>query len=64
MCRQPRQQLALPLGITEVPEQLLRAAYARCELAMSFDEAMQKEVLRICFRAMARRAYEPKRGKK
>jgi hypothetical protein len=56
MHRSSQQQLALPLGINELPEQLLRAAHARCGLALSFDEAMKKEVFRICFRAMARKA--------
>lgn len=52
----PSPQLALQLEIAEIPEQLLRAAHARCGLSLSFDEAMKREVLRICFRAMARKA--------
>lgn len=61
MHRQAAHQLDLPLGIGELPEPLLRAAYARCELEMSFDKAMEKEVLRICFRAMARNALKEKK---
>lgn len=34
------QQLALPLGQVEIPESLLRAAWERCRLQQSFEEAM------------------------
>lgn len=57
-------QLDLGLGAGEppaLPEVLLRAAHARCRLSMGFDEAMRLEVLRICFRAMARRTVKSKR---
>lgn len=42
-----QQQLALPLGQVNIPENLLRTAWERCRLQQSFEEAMQLAHLRI-----------------
>lgn len=46
-------QLALPLGQTEPPEPVLRAAWERCRLRQGFEEAMRLPHLRICIRHVA-----------
>lgn len=43
-------QLALPLGVTEIPESALRAAFERCRLGLSFEEAMQQPMFQICIK--------------
>jgi hypothetical protein len=50
-----RRQRPLPLGVTEVPEQLLRAAYDRVatRLKLSYEEAMEDGMWRMCIRNIA-----------
>lgn len=48
-----QQQLALPIGQVEPPEHLLRAAWERCRLQQSFEEAMQLTHFRIALRRTA-----------
>jgi hypothetical protein len=50
-----RRQGSLALGVTEVPEQLLRAAFERVpiRLQMSFEQAMEERMWRLCIRNLA-----------
>lgn len=50
-----RRQCSLPLGVTEVPERLLRAAYERVpiRLTLSFEQAMEERMWRLCIRNIA-----------
>lgn len=43
-------QLALPLGVTEVPESALRAAFERCRIGLSFEEAIKQPMYQLCLR--------------
>lgn len=48
-------QCALDLGVTEIPERLLRAAFERTPIRwrLSFEDAMQVPMWRICIRNLA-----------
>lgn len=50
-----RRQGSLALGVTEIPEQLLRAAYERVpiRLTLSFEQAMEERMWRTCIRNIA-----------
>lgn len=43
-------QRALDLGVTEVPIEAMRAAYARCRLDVPFERSLDVPYLRICLR--------------
>lgn len=51
--RRNRQQLALPVGEFEPPEQLLREAHQRCRIQQSFEDAMQLNSFRIALKRVA-----------
>lgn len=46
-------QLDLPIGIIEVSEEMLRAAYGHCHLRIPFEMAVQIKPLEICLRNAA-----------
>lgn len=48
-----QQQFSLALGEVELPEDLMRAAWQRSRLKLSFDEAMRVTHFRICLRRLA-----------
>jgi hypothetical protein len=48
-----QQQFSLALGEVEPPEDLMRAAWQRSRLKLSFDEAMRVTHFRICLRHLA-----------
>lgn len=50
MRRANRRQLSLSLGLTEIPETQLRAAFERCRLNLSFEDAMQQPMYQKCIR--------------
>lgn len=53
MGRRTSNQLALPIGKFEPPEELLRKAHQRSRLKQSFEDAMQQTSFRICLRNLA-----------
>lgn len=53
MVRRTSNQLALPIGTVEPPEELLREAHQRSRVPKSFEEAMQFTHFRIAFKRMA-----------
>lgn len=56
------QQLALPLGHVEIPENLLRTAWERSQLKIDFEEAMQLYHFRTALKHVA--IAIAKRGRK
>lgn len=57
-----RHQKRLPLEIVEIPEGVMRAAYQRCRLAVSFEAAMQDRGLKVCLRNVAVSVMRKGRG--
>jgi|GEM_PF-2586368 len=50
-----RRQRSLALGVTDIPERLLRAAHERVatRLHISFEQAMEDPMWRMCIRNIA-----------
>lgn len=57
-------QLDLPIGIIEVSEKMLRAAYEHCHLRVPFETAVQIKPLEICLRNAALSAEATRTNKK
>jgi hypothetical protein len=56
-------QLPLAIGVVEVPEELLRQAYERCRLNLSFEEAIQDPMYHKCLKNVVI-SGQLKRGKR
>jgi|GEM_PF-6205956 len=46
-------QLDLHLGLDDIPETFLRAAYSRCRIHAPFDKAIQNRGIYLCLRNVA-----------
>jgi len=63
MGRRTANQLALPIGNFEPPEDLLREAHQRSRLQQSFEEVMQLQHFRIALKHLAMIMASKRRSK-
>jgi hypothetical protein len=50
---QARHQLSLGIEVTQVPEELLKAAYDRCRLPIPYEKAIEDPMYRKCLNNVA-----------